>query len=124
MTLAERINAYEKLIRLDKPVGTLLLLWPTLWALWLSSRGHPDCSVVLVFVVGSALMLSAGCAINDYADREFDRHVARTRDPPLATGQIRPIEALALALPLILASFAPVVQPNQLAIKLSFVGVV
>jgi|SRR4051812_28479184 4-hydroxybenzoate polyprenyltransferase len=124
MTLAERINAYEKLIRLDKPVGTLLLLWPTLWALWLSSRGHPDWSVVLIFVVGTVLMRSAGCAINDYADRDFDGHVARTRDRPLATGQIRPIEALVVALALILASFALVVQLNQLAIKLSVVAVV
>jgi len=123
MTLAERIDAYEKLIRLDKPIGTLLLLWPTLWALWLCSRGHPDWSVVLIFVVGTVLMRSAGCAINDYADRDFDGKVARTRERPLASGQIRPIEALLVALVLILVSFALVVQLNQLTIKLSVVAV-
>jgi 4-hydroxybenzoate polyprenyltransferase len=124
MTLAERIDAYEKLIRLDKPIGTLLLLWPTLWALWLCSRGHPDWSVVVIFVVGTVLMRSAGCAINDYADRDFDGKVERTRKRPLASGQIRPIEALTVALVLILVSFALVVQLNQLTIKLSIVAVV
>jgi 4-hydroxybenzoate polyprenyltransferase len=124
MTLAERIDAYEKLIRLDKPIGTLLLLWPTLWALWLSSRGHPDWSVVLIFVVGTVLMRSAGCAINDYADRDFDGKVERTRERPLASGQIRPIEALMVALVLILVSFALVVQLNKLTIQLSIVAVI
>ncbi len=124
MTFIERINAYEKLIRLDKPIGILLLLWPTLWALWLSSRGHPDWTVVLIFVVGTVLMRSAGCAINDYADRNFDAGVARTRERPLATGQIRPIEALMVALVLVLASFALVVQLNPLTIKLSVIAVV
>src|SRR3954464_15832277 len=121
---ARRLDAYERLIRLDKPIGTLLLLWPTLWAVWLASGGRPTFSEVVIFVVGTVLMRSAGCAINDYADRDFDRHVARTRDRPLATGQIRPIEALVVALALILASFALVVQLNQLAIKLSVVAVV
>jgi 4-hydroxybenzoate polyprenyltransferase len=124
MTFAERIDAYEKLIRLDKPIGILLLLWPTLWALWLSSRGHPDWSVVLIFVVGTVLMRSAGCAINDYADRDFDGRVARTRERPLAAGQIKPIEALLVAVVLILASFALVVQLNRLTIKLSVAAVV
>jgi len=124
MTFAERINAYEKLIRLDKPIGILLLLWPTLWALWLSSRGHPDWSVVLIFVVGTVLMRSAGCAINDYADRDYDGQVARTRKRPLAAGQIKPIEALLVAVVLILASFALVVQLNRLTIKLSVAAVV
>ncbi len=124
MTFAERIDAYEKLIRLDKPIGILLLLWPTLWALWLSSRGHPDWSVVLIFVVGTVLMRSAGCAINDYADRDYDGRVARTRERPLAAGQIKPIEALIVAVVLILASFALVVQLNKLTIKLSVAAVV
>ena len=124
MTFAERIDAYEKLIRLDKPIGILLLLWPTLWALWLSSRGHPDWSVVLIFVVGTVLMRSAGCAINDYADRDYDGQVARTRKRPLAAGQIKPIEALLVAVVLILASFALVVQLNRLTIKLSVAAVV
>jgi 4-hydroxybenzoate polyprenyltransferase len=123
MTFAERINAYEKLIRLDKPIGILLLLWPTLWALWLSSWGHPDWTIVWIFVMGTVLMRSAGCAINDYADRDFDGKVARTRERPLAAGQIKPIEALMVAVVLILVSFALVVQLNALTIKLSVVAV-
>jgi 4-hydroxybenzoate polyprenyltransferase len=124
MTLVERANAYEKLIRLDKPIGILLLLWPTLWALWLSSRGRPNWTIVWIFVLGTVLMRSAGCAINDYADRKFDAKVARTRDRPLATGQIRPMEALVVASILILASFALVLNLNALTIKLSVVAVV
>jgi 4-hydroxybenzoate polyprenyltransferase len=124
MTFAERINAYEKLIRLDKPIGILLLLWPTLWALWLSSRGHPDWTIVWIFILGTALMRSAGCAINDYADRDFDAKVARTRDRPLATGQIKPMEALIVAVVLILVSFALVLQLNALTVKLSIIAVI
>ena len=124
MTFAERINAYEKLIRLDKPIGILLLLWPTLWALWLSSRGRPDWTIVWIFVLGTALMRSAGCAINDYADRDFDAKVARTRERPLASGQIKPFEALIVAVVLILVSFALVLQLNLLTIKLSVVAVI
>ena len=86
MTLVERLNAYEKLIRLDKPIGILLLLWPTLWALWLSSRGRPDWRIVWIFVLGTVLMRSAGCAVNDFADRNFDGRVTRTRERPLAAG--------------------------------------
>ena len=124
MTIIERLDAYEKLIRLDKPIGILLLLWPTLWALWLSSRGHPDWRVVFIFVLGTVLMRSAGCAINDYADRNFDAQVARTRDRPLAIGQIKPVEALIVALVLVLVSFVLVVQLNALTIKLSVVALV
>ena len=124
MTFIERINAYEKLIRLDKPIGILLLLWPTLWALWLSSRGHPDWKVVWIFILGTVLMRSAGCAINDYADRDFDAQVARTRERPLATGRIKPMEALIVAMVLILASFALVLKLNALTIKLSIVAVI
>jgi len=124
MTLIERANAYEKLIRLDKPIGILLLLWPTLWALWLSSRGRPNWTIVWIFVLGTVLMRSAGCAINDYADRNFDAMVARTRNRPLATGEIRPIEALVVASILILASFALVLNLNVLTIKLSVIAVV
>ena len=124
MTFAERINAYEKLIRLDKPIGILLLLWPTLWALWLSSRGQPDWTIVWIFILGTVLMRSAGCAINDYADRDFDARVARTRERPLATGQIKPMEALMVAGVLILASFALVLKLNALTIKLSIVAVI
>src|SRR5581483_3571028 len=91
--IVRRLDAYERLIRLDKPIGWLLLLWPTLWAVWLAARGQPSVDLVLIFVVGTIVMRSAGCAINDYADREFDAHVERTRMRPLAAGEIRPAEA-------------------------------
>ena len=94
---AKRINAYERLIRLDKPVGALLLLWPTLWAVWIAAGGRPAVDIVLIFVVGTFLMRSAGCAMNDWADRDFDGRVARTRDRPIAAGEIAPKEALILA---------------------------
>ena len=121
-SLARRINAYERLIRLDKPIGTLLLLWPTLWALWLASDGRPRLDYLLIFLTGTLLMRSAGCAINDYADREFDPHVARTRNRPLAAGEIEPWEALALAAGLALVAFGLVLFLNRLAIALSVVG--
>jgi 4-hydroxybenzoate polyprenyltransferase len=117
-----RLDAYERLIRLDKPIGTLLLLWPTLWALWLASRGTPRLDHILIFSVGTLLMRSAGCAINDYADRDIDPHVARTRRRPLAAGEIEPREALYVAGVLALAAFALVLFLNPLAIALSFAG--
>ena len=92
--IARRLDAYERLIRLDKPIGTLLLLWPTLWAVWLAADGRPSAGIVLIFVLGTLLMRSAGCAVNDYADREFDPHVERTRNRPLAAREIAPWEAL------------------------------
>jgi 4-hydroxybenzoate polyprenyltransferase len=119
---ARRLDAYERLIRLDKPIGTLLLLWPTLWALWLASEGLPSPGMLLIFVLGTLLMRSAGCAINDYADRDFDSHVARTRSRPLAAGEIAPREALAVAALLALAAFGLVLFLNRFAILLSFVG--
>jgi len=122
--ITKRLDAYERLIRLDKPVGALLLLWPTLWVLWLASRGLPGLDHLLIFGVGTLLMRSAGCAINDYADRGFDPHVERTRGRPLATGEIRPAEALALAAALAAAAFALVLHLNELAIALSFVALV
>ncbi len=94
--LRQRLDLYEKLMRLDKPIGILLLLWPTLWALWLSALGRPDWVVVWIFVLGTVLMRSAGCVINDYADRAFDPHVARTKERPLAAGRVSPREALLL----------------------------
>lgn len=97
LTLVERLDAYERLMRLDRPVGTLLLLWPTLSALWLAADGAPPASLVLIFAVGTLVMRSAGCAMNDWADRDFDAHVARTANRPLATGIIAPWEALAVA---------------------------
>ncbi|MCA1937245.1 MAG: 4-hydroxybenzoate octaprenyltransferase [Dechloromonas sp.] len=109
MTLAaikERLDLYEKLMRLDKPIGILLLLWPTLWALWLSADGRPDWAVLLVFVLGTVLMRSAGCVINDYADRDFDKHVERTKERPLTAGRVSTKEALALFAVLCLLAFA------------------
>jgi len=120
--IAKRLDAYERLIRLDKPIGTLLLLWPTLWAVWLASGGHPRPEILIIFVIGTLLMRSAGCAINDYADRNFDGHVERTRARPLAAGEIRPREALAVAALLAAAAFTLVLFLNWLAIALSFVA--
>lgn len=103
--LKEKLDLYEKLMRLDKPIGILLLLWPTLWALWLSSAGRPDWVVVWVFVLGTVLMRSAGCVINDYADRDFDKHVERTKERPLTAGKVTTREALALFAGLSLTAF-------------------
>ena len=114
-----RLDAYEKLIRLDRPIGILLLLWPTLWALWLAAGRMPNLMLAWIFVLGTILMRSAGCAVNDWADRDFDREVERTRERPLAAGRIRPWEALAIAAALALAAFALVLQLNRLTILLS-----
>lgn len=121
--LVRRLDAYERLIRLDKPIGTLLLLWPTLWALWLAAHGRPPPQLVIIFVVGTLLMRSAGCAMNDYADRNFDPYVERTRARPLAAREIAPWEALAVAGGLALAAFALVLFLNPFAIALSVLGV-
>ncbi|MDR1936733.1 MAG: 4-hydroxybenzoate octaprenyltransferase [Candidatus Accumulibacter sp.] len=104
-TLWERLDLYEKLMRLDKPIGILLLLWPTLWALWLSSWGTPDWTVVWVFVLGTVVMRSAGCVINDVADRAFDPRVERTRERPLAAGKVSLREALWLFFGLLACAF-------------------
>jgi 4-hydroxybenzoate polyprenyltransferase len=122
MTLTERLDIYEKLTRLDKPIGILLLLWPTLWGLWLSSRGSPNFFVVVIFVLGVVLMRSAGCVMNDFADRNFDAHVERTRDRPLAANRISPGEALMLAAVLAALAFGLVLQLNSLTVKLSVVA--
>ncbi len=122
MTLKERLDIYEKLMRLDRPVGIFLLLWPTLWGLWLSSLGSPNPFVVVIFVLGVVLMRSAGCIINDYADRDFDRYVERTKDRPLAAQRISPREALIVAGVLIVLSFLLVLQLNRLVIKLSCIA--
>jgi 4-hydroxybenzoate polyprenyltransferase len=121
--IKERLDLYEKLMRLDKPIGILLLLWPTLWALWLSSLGRPDWIVVWVFILGTVLMRSAGCVINDYADRDFDRHVERTQERPLTAGKVTTKEAVALFAILSLCAFALVLLlGNMLVIWLSFVA--
>lgn len=118
--LKEKLDLYEKLMRLDKPIGILLLLWPTLWALWLSALGRPNWWVVWVFILGTVLMRSAGCVINDYADRDFDKHVERTKERPLTAGKVTTKEALALFAGLSLLSFALVLLlGNALVIWLS-----
>jgi 4-hydroxybenzoate polyprenyltransferase len=122
MTLTERLTHYEKLMRLDKPIGILLLLWPTLWAQWLATHGQPDWLIVWIFTMGVVVMRSAGCVINDYADRDFDAHVARTRDRPLAAGKVSPREALLLAAGLALLAFLLVLPLGKLVIGLSFVA--
>ena len=118
-TLAQRIDAYEKLVRLDRPIGILLLLWPTLWGLWIAWRGVPNLMALWLFILGAVLMRSAGCAINDFADRNFDAHVERTRNRPLAAGIIKPWEALAVAAVLAFAAFLIVLQFNTLTVVLS-----
>src|SRR5688572_4068851 len=114
MTFKERLDAYEQLMRLNRPIGILLLLWPTLWALWFAARGSPPIDVLLTFVTGTVVMRSAGCIINDYADRGFDPHVLRTRDRPLAAGLVSTREALVLAAVLLLLAFLLVLQFNRL----------
>lgn len=117
--LIKKLDAYERLMRLDKPIGILLLLWPTLWALWIASSGKPDWIVVLVFVTGTVLMRSAGCVMNDIADRQYDGLVERTKNRPLATGEVIVKEAYLLAAGLILLAFWLVLLFNKTTILLS-----
>ena len=118
--MRDRIVAYAYLIRLDKPIGTLLLLWPTLWALWLASGGFPQWHLLDIFTLGTFLMRSAGCAINDYADQDFDRHVLRTKDRPITSGKISGKEALMVSGTLALIAFLLIQPLNELTKKLSF----
>jgi 4-hydroxybenzoate polyprenyltransferase len=120
--IAERLRQYGLLMRLDKPIGTLLLLWPTLWALWIAGSGRPDQDVFVVFVLGVFLLRSAGCVINDVADRKFDPHVARTRQRPLASGKVGTTEALLLFLSLMLMAFWLVLHMNRLTIYMAVAG--
>ncbi len=122
MTLTEKLNAYEKLMRLDKPIGILLLLWPALWGLWFAAPRMQRLDILLIFVLGTILMRSAGCVINDYADRDIDPHVERTKNRPLATGLVSPKEALVIAGVLLLLSFVLVLFLNKLTIVLSVVA--
>ena len=117
-----RLDAYERLVRLDKPIGILLLLWPTLSALWLAALGTPPWSLVLIFTMGTILMRSAGCAVNDWADRHFDPHVKRTAARPLATGELPAWEALAVGAVLALCAFLLVLATNRATILLAFPG--
>ncbi len=117
-TLADYID----LMRLNRPIGIWLLLWPTLWAVWIAGRGRPDPRLFVIFVAGTVLMRSAGCAVNDYADRSFDPHVARTAHRPLAEGRITPTEALILFAVLALGSLALVLQLNKLTLLFALAG--
>lgn len=119
MLLAQRLPLYFRLVRLDKPIGTVLLLWPTLAALWIASNGHPDPLLLAIFTLGTFLMRSAGCAINDYADRDFDKFVKRTKERPITSGRIRAWEALAVAATLALVSFLLILPLNALTKWLS-----
>jgi 4-hydroxybenzoate polyprenyltransferase len=118
--LTKKLDAYERLMRLDKPIGILLLLWPTLWALLIATRGKPDWIVLLIFITGTVLMRSAGCVINDIADRKYDGLVERTKNRPLATGEVSLKEAYGLAILLSLLAFCLVLQFNKTTIFLSF----
>jgi len=113
---------YARLVRLDRPIGIWLLLWPTLWALWISSRGKPNPQVFIIFVAGTVLMRSAGCAINDYADRSFDRHVARTKDRPLAAGRVSTLEALVLFAVLALTALMLVLRLDRATLPFAVAG--
>jgi 4-hydroxybenzoate polyprenyltransferase len=119
-----KLALYFRLIRADKPIGILLLLWPTLWALWMASGGRPDPTIFVIFVLGTALMRSAGCAINDYADRDFDRHVKRTAERPLTSGRIKGWEAVMVAVVLAIVSFLLILPLNALTRQLSVVAVI
>lgn len=116
----QRFNPYFRLMRLDKPIGILLLLWPTLWALWMASDGFPNLKILVIFILGTVLMRSAGCVMNDLADRNFDGHVTRTHQRPLVAGEVTVKQALMLAGLLSLVSFGLVLFLNGLAIALSF----
>ncbi len=122
--IEHRIHLYIQLLRLDKPIGILLLLWPTLNALWIASNGAPNWQHVLIFTLGTVLMRSAGCAINDFADREFDKHVQRTAQRPLTSGKLHAWEALVLAALLALISFAFILPLNLLTKQLSVLALI
>jgi len=117
------MKAYFRLMRLNKPICIYLLLWPTYWALFLSAEGWPDIDLLIIFTCGVIITRSAGCVINDYADREIDKHIARTRDRPIASGEISPKSALLLFFALGLAAFALVLLTYTLTIKISFIAI-
>jgi 4-hydroxybenzoate polyprenyltransferase len=122
--IRERLHQYYYLTRLDRPIGIFLLLWPTLWALWIASEGRPSLLVLFVFIMGVVLMRSAGCVINDYADRKIDPHVERTRQRPIASGKVKPKEALFVFVVLCLVAFGLVLLMNRFTIYLSIGGVI
>src|SRR5437879_10860101 len=120
--LRRRLEEYAHLARLDRPVGTWLLLWPALWALWIAGAGRPQQRVLIIFVLGVWVMRAAGCVINDFADRDIDPHVRRTRDRPLAARRVSPLEALAVFAVLIAAAVYLVTRLDLLTIKLAAIG--
>ena len=120
----DRLVQYARLVRADNPIGALLLMWPMLWTLWIVSAGQPSPLVLVVFVTGTFLMRSAGCAINDYADRHIDGAVDRSKDRPIVSGRVSPKEALLVAAVLAILSFILVLTMNRLTIAMSFIGVV
>ena len=122
MTFKNRINNYAKLMRLDKPIGILLLLWPMLWGLWFAARGIPDLMILIIFIIGTALMRSAGCVINDYADQKIDPYVERTKGRPMAIGTVTSKEALLLAAGLSFCAFLLILPLNNLTIQLSVIA--
>ena len=121
--IGDRLVQYALLARMHQPIGSLLLLWPTLWALWIAGAGEPDPAVVLVFVAGVFVMRSAGCVMNDFADRRIDPHVRRTRNRPIASGKVTPREALVVFAALCLVGLALVLTLNRLALMYSFAAV-
>ena len=120
--IIDRLKQYWLLSRFDRPIGILILLWPALWALWVASDGRPDLGVLTVICLGVVLMRAAGCVINDYADREFDPHVARTKQRPIAAGKVKPKEALWIFVVLCLCAFGLVLTLNIFTILLSFIA--
>lgn len=122
MNLREKIDVYARLSRLDRPIGTFLLLWPCLMALWLAAGGLPDLKVLIIFIIGVFVMRACGCIINDYADRELDTYVERTKARPLASGEVTVKEALGLFVVMGLFAFGLVLLLNPLVVKLSLVG--
>ncbi|GAB1232629.1 4-hydroxybenzoate octaprenyltransferase [Ferrigenium sp. UT4] len=123
MNISERLRLYIQLTRLHRPIGILLLLWPTLWAVWIASKGHPSWLVLVIFTLGTVLMRSAGCAVNDYADRHIDKHVKRTQDRPLTSGKVTERETLWLAAGLAIAAFLLILPLNNLTLLLSIPAV-
>ena len=121
-TTRAKVKPFWELMRLDKPVGIYLLLWPTFWALWVAAKGIPDFSILVIFILGVIFMRSAGCVINDYADRKVDGHVTRTQARPLVTGSVTSKQALILFFSLLAMSFVLVLFTNTLTIQLSFAG--
>jgi 4-hydroxybenzoate polyprenyltransferase len=123
MNLSERFRLYLQLTRLNRPIGIMLLLWPTLWGVWIAGMGRPEWHIVLIFVLGTVLMRSAGCAFNDYADRDFDKHVQRTKDRPVTSGRISAREAVRVAALLSLLAFLLILPLNALTLLMSFPAV-